>query len=229
MLEEAIRILKEKNESPHRRMDAIFIIGEKFRPEYFTLFKEILEDPGEHPEVRSALALMLGKLGRTLRNNDEVLRLLSRHAHDENITVKNYSIQALGLLGREEAAETLIEALEDEDNIVFSSAAEALGELGHPAAPPLVRLLDEGADDAKCVAAWKLGEMRYVDAIPKLVEVIQQDSNTEVMALSIWALGEIGMGPNEVLDILNWAREHQAPEVHQRASMAIKKIARHSN
>jgi HEAT repeat protein len=156
--------------------------------------------------------------------------ILKDMAHHENSTIKNYSVQALGLLGREEAVPILLDALKDEDNAIFASAAEALGRIGKPVVPHLIDLLKGGAaEDARCIAAWQLGTLRYTEAVPTLVQVIRNDKNPEVVALAIWALGEIGFGPADVLDTLSWAKTQEDPAINKRAEMAIKKITRHVN
>ncbi len=230
MSEEAIHILKEKNHSPKQRMDAIVVLTENFNPEYFCVFEEVFQDTSDHPDVRSALALTFGKLGSYMElENNPCLNVLLHFADDKSVTVRNYIVQALGLLGREEAIPILINALEDEDNVVFHSAADALGRIGRPVVPHLIDLLKQGAEDARCVAAWKLGELRYVEAIPELIRAIEENKNPELMALGVWALGEIGLGSKEVLSILKEIKTHASPELHQRAQRAMKKIARHSN
>ncbi len=230
MSKEAIDILMEKSHSPKRRMDAIVALTENFNPEYFCVFEEVFQDTSDHPDVRSALALTFGKLGTYMESDDNpCLNVLLHFAKDESVTVRNYIVQALGILAREEAIPVLIKALEDDDNVVFHSAADALGRIGRAVVPHLIQLLKEGADDARCIAAWKLGELRYIEAIPDLLQVLESDDNNELKALSVWALGEIGRDSPEVLSVLNELKSHEDPELHERAKLAMKKIARHSN
>lgn len=271
MTNDCIRILREKSESPSTRLAAILQIMDRFNPEYFDVFEEILNDSSEDPEVRSAIALTLGKIGQVYLqhrfSNDffhqkrflshaesagsseyyaepfvnqatrqpiekHLLMTLLPHVHSDDITLKNYVIQALGMLGCEEAAPTLIEALKDDSNEIFASAAEALGQLGASVAPYLIRLLEIGADDARCVAAWKLGELRADSAVSALAQTIEHQRNPEVLALSIWALGEIGVSCADevnVVALLNRIKRHENPDVSSRAVMALKKIARHTN
>lgn len=224
MLDEAIRILRDKSQPPTIRLDATLFIVDSFEEECLHIFEDILNDSSEHPDVRSAVALGLGEIG-----GDRPMEILIQHADSDDITVKNYVIQALGRLKREESVPALIHALKDKSNIIFASAAEALGKIGKPVVPHLIRLLSEGADDARCVAAWQLGELRYTDAVPPLIRVIKEEKNTELVALAIWALGEIGFGPKEVIDTLTWAKGQSEPDIHLRAALAIKKIARHEN
>ncbi len=220
----AIQIAKEKAEPTKNRLNAILFIINQYKPKLLSVFEEMLTDASEDPDVRSASALALGKIG-----GDRALELLLNYANSDDLTVKNYSLQALGMIGREEAVPILLDALKHQNNDVFASAAEALGQIGKPVVPHLIRLLDQGADDARCVAAWQLGSLRYPDAIPALIKVIHENDNPEVQALSIWALGEIGFGNEPVIDVLQWAKKQEDPALHQRANMALKKIARHVN
>jgi HEAT repeat protein len=224
-LETAINIVRQKEYPLFSRLNAILYMMEKFEPSCLPVLEEILYDMQEEPDIRSAAALALGKVG-----GDRALEILKNMAHHENATIKNYSVQALGLLGREEGVPILLDALKDKDNAIFASAAEALGRIGKPVVPHLIDLLQTGnAEDARCIAAWQLGTLRYTEAVPTLVKVIRNDKNPEVVALAIWALGEIGFGPSDVLEILNWAKTQQDPAISKRAEMAIKKISRHVN
>ncbi len=224
MLEEAVQILKEKSQSSTARLDALLAIVEHFENPYFLLFEEILTDTDDDPDVRSAIALALGKIA-----GDKPVRILEAASHDNNPTVRHYVMQALGMTHQAAAAPILIQALKDKNNNVFAAASEALGELGTAAIPHLIDLLSSGAADAQCIAAWQLGELGAQESIPALVEAIRRKSNVSVMALCIWALGEIGFGSQDVLDILIEARHEEEPDVRLRAETAIKKIVRHVN
>ena len=224
-LETAINIVRQKEYAPSSRLNAILYMVEKFEPSCLPVLEEILNDPQEEADVRSAAALALGKVG-----GERAVDILKQMALTDDPTIKNYSLQALGLSGREEVVPILLDALKDEDNDVFHSAAEALGRIGKPAVPHLIDLLKPGsAEDARCIAAWQLGTLRYSEASPTLVEVVRTDKNAEVVALAIWALGEIGLSGPEVLDTLKWAKSQEDPSINKRAELAIKKITRHVN
>lgn len=223
-VDDALCILKEKSHTPQVRLDALLFIVEKFETEYFPLFEEILKDTEDHPDIRSGVALALGKI-----SGEKPFEILKPHSKDMNTSVRNYVIQALGMTHQEAAAPILIDALQDTSNTVFASASEALGELGYKALPYLIDLLSSGADDARCVAAWQLGELQSPQAVPALVETIRREKIVSVIALCIWALGEIGMGSEEVFDILAQAKKQAEPDVRLRAETALKKIVRHSN
>jgi HEAT repeat protein len=224
-IETAISIVRQKEYPPSSRMNAILFMLEKFEPQCLPVLEEILKNSEEEADVRNAAALALGKVG-----GDQALDLLKNMAHSQDVTLKNYAIQALGMTGRQETIPILLDALNDTDNAIFASAAEALGRIGKPVVPHLIELLNTSkAEDARCIAAWQLGTLRYTEAVPTLVEVVRTDKNPEVLALAIWALGEIGFGPPEVLKLLQKERTHPDPAISKRAVMAIKKITRHVN
>src|SRR5690242_20598564 len=97
-LETAIHIVRQKAYPPPSRLNAILYMVEKFEPQCLPIFEEMLYDSTEHPDVRSAAALALGKVG-----GDRALEVLKEMARAEDTTVKIYTVQALGILGREEA------------------------------------------------------------------------------------------------------------------------------
>ncbi len=226
-LEIALSILEEKAHPPQSRLHAILYTIEHLDVNFFPHLNRILDDEEEHPDVRNAAALALGKLG-----GDKAYHTLVKKLSDtaSDMKLKSYIMEAFGMMERAEAIPFLIQALESKNNDVFAKAAEALGKMGRPAVPHLIQLLEDGAPDARCVAAWQIGELRDLDAIPPLIKTIQHDEEThDVKALCIWALGEIGYGPEDVMDILNWARNNDDPAINERANMAIKKITRHTN
>jgi HEAT repeat protein len=224
--ETALGIIRKKEYPVDSRLNAILYIVEKFSQDSLPLLEELLHDPDQEEDIRSAAALALGKIG----GERPFLLLKEMATQTKSSTLKNYAVQALGLLGSEESIPLLLDALKETDNTIFYSAAEALGRIGRPVLPHLIQLLDkEQAEDARCIAAWQLGVLKYSEAIPTLLEIISTDKNTDLIALSVWALGEIGIASEEVITVLNQARLNENPAIHERASMALKKIARHIN
>lgn len=224
MIEDAINILKQKNESTEARLEALLLIVKRFEEDYLPIFEGILQDTNEHPDVRSSVALALGKI-----SGRRPFQILQAYRHDQDATVRNYVLRALGMTHEEDAAPILIEALQDTNNTIFATASEALGDLGDKATPYLIELLSTGAEDARCVAAWQLGEIGATISVPALIETIRTEQRVSVIALCIWALGEIGLGSEEVLQILSEARQQEEPDVRLRAETAIKKIVRNIN
>ncbi|MBK8189540.1 MAG: HEAT repeat domain-containing protein [Vampirovibrionales bacterium] len=227
----ALDILKEKSATPQTRLDALWqLLSDGFsRPTADTL-TAILQDADDHPDVRSGAALTLGTLGRDSALGEEFGRLLGEALGDPHPTVRHYAARALGALGRVETAPALIRALGDADHLVFHTAAEALGRFGAQAGPALLALLEsDAADDARCIAAWKLGEISYEPAITALASAVQRETNLEVVALCAWALGEIGVNDPAAMVALQAARERPERAIADRARRALRKIARHYN
>jgi len=77
-----------------------------------------------NPQVRSAVALALGKIGDPQAVNSIITAL-----KDSKPTVRRATIQALGVIKDPQAVEALIESLGDEDRFVRRMAAEALEKL----------------------------------------------------------------------------------------------------
>src|SRR4051812_20434526 len=106
MIENAIEILKEKQKPSSERLEALLQIVEMFESDYFPLFEEILQDTDEDPEIRSSVALALGKI-----SGEKPFEILKPFSNDDNSTVRSYVIEALGMTRIEAAAPILIQAL----------------------------------------------------------------------------------------------------------------------
>jgi HEAT repeat protein len=85
---------------------------------------------------------------------------------------------ALGLAGKpdERAVEPLIRALNDEDSMVASLAANALVKTGGPAVPSLIEAVKTGPQSQRIHALRALAEIRDHRAIPVMMQVMQEDS-----------------------------------------------------
>ncbi len=233
----AIDVLTNANNPKPQRLAALFSMVDDYQPDYFEPFLALLTNEDEDTEIRSAVAMGFGKLINKYvdqsvldERTEKVVQALQQLAETEpNDVVRGYVITALGMSGRKDVITAIVAALKDPDMKVFHNAAEALGRFGRAAVPHLIEQLTVGADDAKCIAAWKLGEMGYGEAIPPLLAVLNDSPSNEVAALAIWALGEIGTEAPGVSAALKQALQHPAPEIHERAKLAIKKIARNWN
>lgn len=226
MIDMAIDIIKDKaSYTADERLHAMKFVLKQFEEKYTEVFEGLLTDDTEDLEVRSgaalALATAIGKMS---------VNILTAYTQSESPMLRKYVLEALGMTQDEKAVPLLINALSDDDNHVFFSASDALGNLGKKALPHLLTLLTEpGPDDARCVAAWKLGELGDADAVESLLAVLKTTENPELMALCIWALGEIGEFSDDVMSELSKAKTAELPEVSERAERALRKIARHVN
>jgi HEAT repeat protein len=161
----------------------------------------------------------------------EALATLDSLRRHPDAPLRQYALEALVATQQPEVLPWLIEALADEDNAVFGAAAQGLGQFSTQAVPVLCELLSNpnAAPDARCVAAWQLGEVAGHEAVPVLVAQLRAANPTDVLALCLWALGEIGHHSPEVLAVLQWGKQQADPEIRLRAEAALKKVVRAFN
>jgi len=87
--------------------------------------------------------------------------------------------------------EELIRALADVERRIW--AARWLGELGEQrAVPGLVKLSRASNPHVRTAAVRALGDLRARDALPRLIEMAENDPNPVAQSWSAGALGEIG-------------------------------------
>jgi HEAT repeat protein len=203
---------------------------------------ERLHDETEEMDFRCSVALalghLMGQLSRYTLQPEHLLTPLEALSHlvkqkETPVRLKNYALQALGSSGYVEVAPVLITALQESDNNLFGSAADALGQLsrrvGRPLIPLLCEVLETAADDARCVAAWQLGELRDATALEPLLKQARYNGNKDVQALCLWALGQLGQHNPQVLEVMQWAKQEATPEIRLRAETALKKIVSRFN
>jgi HEAT repeat protein len=110
----------------------------------------------------------------------------------------------------------LIRLLHDRDPDIQWQAADALGSLGTPALPLLVRELDSRHVAARIGAVEALGAICDWRVVPHLVDVMDHDHNIEVRWVAALALGNIG-DPRAIPPLLSALRD---PERYIRSSAA---------
>ena len=239
----SFQLLARNSDSPiDERLQAIHLwlstLLEEERDEdfvqYWPVLEEtlglLLEDDTEAEVLRCACALSLGALAQELYEPATVIERLLNQTTQRSGALRRCVIEGLSATGDELALPAVLNALEDEDDTVFQAAAQGLGNFEDEVIEPLIdRLGSNLSADVQCIAAWQLGEMQAREAIDILCIQAKQSPHHDVQALCIWALGEIGWHQVEVLDVLNWAKTQENPELRLRAETAIKKVVRHAN
>jgi len=97
------------------------------------------------------------------------------------------------------AIDTLIENLQDADQVIRLHAATVLGSMGEdaePAVPALVNLLQAGDVQDRRLAALTLGEIASDEAIPALCDAVDDDDDS-VAKMAEWALETIDLAETE--------------------------------
>jgi HEAT repeat protein len=116
---------------------------------------------------------------------------LLKLSSDEDASVRQAAIVALGKLDAKEAIPVLMELLQDENAVIRESSALSLGKLGvQEAIPILVRLLGDENADTREAAVIAMGEFRVHEAIPSL-QVLLRDDNDNVKQAALKVLVEL--------------------------------------
>ena len=121
--------------------------------------------------------------------NDAYNTLITALA-DKDAWIRLHAAQALEILKDKRAVDSFIEALNDEDENVSSTAAAALEKIGKPAVNPLIEVFkDEDEDVISCAREilTKIGR----PAVSALIEALK-DENVNVRMFSAQTLGKIG-------------------------------------
>lgn len=126
---------------------------------------------------------------------DRIFDFIDNALKDEDKLVRKETAKALQILSesrRERAFESLISALDNEDDEVRRLAAESLGLFDcEKAIPPLVSALKSRDATVRRFAADTLGRIRSKKAIQPLIDVLVFDNNGSVREEAAKALGKI--------------------------------------
>jgi len=150
--------------------------------------------------VRADAADAIGRLGRVANS---ACGALCQALQDESVIVRTSAASAIGRVSEGDPSTTqhLIEAIEDKQGSVTVSAANALADIGSPAVPALLKLLDDS--DYRPLAISVLGEMgqQAADAVPQLVQLLNSEDETLQREVYI-ALASIGPAAEAASDSL---------------------------
>ena len=172
--------------------------------------------------VRFGFAERLAAVGRP------ALPLL-RHAlrADANVAVRRAAAKIFTLINDAGSANVLLEAMiHDPDPVVQGSATGALAEIGAPAVPLLLGVLERSAEPAltKGLAAWALASIGARGAA--LLKPAMESERVDVRAAVVGALGDQiqNAADREALKLLHQALEDPAEDVQAEAVTAFGKL-----
>jgi HEAT repeat protein len=125
--------------------------------------------------------------------DDPPLKSAMKALNDTDADVRDYATQIVGKLRSAEAVQKLIKMLlEDENDRVKSSAADALGKIGKPAVKPLIELLEgTKALDLNLRLVRILGEIGDKRAVKPLEKIYKETTNPVLKDATAKALNEI--------------------------------------
>ena len=120
---------------------------------------------------------------------------LIRHLRHRLASTRLAAVKALGKLGWQtgESVAALSSSLNDEDELVRESAAQAIGQLGPNAVSAMIRMLNNKDKYVRRHAVWALGKLgpKAVPAIATLCQSLK-DADPRTATGAAQALGEIG-------------------------------------
>ncbi|EKV00453.1 HEAT repeat-containing protein [Leptolyngbya sp. PCC 7375] len=155
---------------------------------------------------------------------------LVKNLQDENITVRNGAVQALGAIGPSAyaAVPVMIETLQDGDELVRENAVITLGQIGpeaRDAVPELIEVFQTQDLDLSVHAANALGQIGpdARDAVPAIITVLE-DQDSDIRAIAAEVLGEIGPDAHAAVPALIAALSDQNVFLRRRAASALGEI-----
>jgi HEAT repeat protein len=192
-----------RDPDPGVRRLAIANLWENDEAGLIPVLLEILRHDPDH-RVRAESARALGKFvyqvevdGKhaDLRASLEALLLDSARAGE--IEVRVTSLESLGHSSRAEVAPLIEEAYRSDSDRFREAAVLAMGRSGDARWETYVMAeMRSPSPSLRREAARAAGELELRKSVSELVELLQ-DTHTEVLHASIWALGQIGGKPSE--------------------------------
>ena len=93
-----------------------------------------------------------------------------------NKTIKQFSAKLLGFIGNEQAIDSLIASLRDNNKFVRRESSTALSKMGDSAVDPLIDILNDDDWRVRGAAAWALGKIGNKKALDKLKPLLDDES-----------------------------------------------------
>lgn len=154
--------------------------------------------------VRAAAAISLGKyiylteiekLNPAQTTPVEEALLETIHLGTEDIEVRRRAVESIAYSSRPGVAQIIENAYYDDDEKMQISAIFAMGRSADSVwRPQVITELENENSEIRFEAARACGELEANEAVPYLVQMIEEDPDLQVQEMAIWALGKIG-GP----------------------------------
>jgi HEAT repeat protein len=187
------------DEDPKVRQLALRSLWEYEEPRIVPDLLEMLNtDPD--PEARAEVAHLLGKyiyLGELEELPEKTLhqieqRLLKVMESNEPGLVRRAALEALGFSSSDEAATWIEQSFASSDREWVASALFAMGRSADARwAPQVLAMLASPAPALRSEAARAAGEIEIAEAVPVLLELLD-DLDDDTRAAAIWSLSQIG-------------------------------------
>lgn len=223
---EAVGRFTLKDEDPKVRKLAVRILHEYELPDLITIFLQMLETDGNE-EVRVEAAKGLGQyvylgeieeLPEDMRRKIEV-SLLQVLESDQAPSVRQRALESLSFSSHDEVSPLIERAFSSEEKEWIATALVSMGRSADKRwETEVMSMLTNKHPSIRTEAARAAGELELTEAIPHLLDMLEDDSKDVRMA-SIWALSQIGgEGIRERLEnLLTSAREEDEIDLMENA------------
>ncbi len=183
------------------RANSISGLWENERPSLIVPFIHLLKTD-EVPLVRATAASALGRfvyLNEIEEIEDAHVEPIKQalletiHQPAEDVEVRRRAIEAIAYVNNPQVTRIIESAYYDEDEKMQVSAIFGMGRSADTRwRPQVISELENSNSEIRFEAARACGELEAGDAVPKLIELIDEDDDPQVKEVSIWALGRIG-------------------------------------
>lgn len=196
---EALGRYAVRDEDPQVRNLAVGVLREFEARDLVPLFLNLMESDSD-VDVRASAVSALGRfvyLGEIDKLSDETQveienRLLRLIESDEPPKVRRCALESMGYSGRPEVPGLINDAFTTGEKDWMASALLAMGRsIDERWEEPVMQMLDNKFPSLRAEAARAAGELELKEAVPRLIELLD-DSDEAVRRASMWSLSQIG-------------------------------------
>lgn len=183
------------------------------------LIHQNLSNPQLSPEAVRGIIYILSFLGGPAQISES--KLLEMRAKDSNLT----TVISKALIGMKSAhaAELFAAQLKKKPNDLVLSELANMGSGGHDAGDVVLSLLDDDSPPIRIAAAETLGAIKYKEAVPKLIELLNDKTDVNLNAAASESLGRLRDGyASSALEFT--AKNHWYPVVRRSAEKALRNL-----
>ncbi len=161
-----------------------------------------------------------------VRMGSDAVPALADTLNSDDYDVRKFAVDVLGLIRDERAIEPICQRLWDDNANVVCSAAEALGEIGSPAAVPHLLAAYDKIEDVRLPAIEALGKIGDPAALEHLYRSLSTDDPMILYAV-IDAIGQIG-NLDSIPHLQKFMNQPELPIAETAMSAAIKVSVRNN-
>jgi HEAT repeat protein len=224
-------LLGLKDENPEVRAQSVGGLWINEDPALIGPFIHLLK-ADEVPIVRAAAASSLGQFVYLVELEEidaeweapiRKALLDTIHQPAEDVEVRRRAVEAISFFGGPEIIQIIENAYYDDNEKMQISAVFAMGRNADVRwRSQVMSELDNANTEIRFEAARACGELEIADAVPLLVDLIENDPDLQVQEVAIWALGRIG--GNQAQEALEICADSEIEAIASAAEEALDEI-----